>query len=135
MVNNITPICWRLARCHRVLPSQVSYGLICWVGAGIKYSELFVCICKHAATRIRIWRGCSAEIGNLTVSVSWLSALHCNPYPTPCSPGHVPTPTPATLMAIPPSSWSANVYSQLKGHSLLRKPPTNNVHVRTKLRA
>ena len=33
-----------------------------WVGVGIKYSKPFVCICKHAATRIRvrIWRGCPA---------------------------------------------------------------------------
>ena len=29
---------------------QVSYGLIGWVGVGIKYSKLFVCICKHTAT-------------------------------------------------------------------------------------
>ena len=41
----------------------------------------------------------AGEVGHLTVSVSWPSALHCNPCPTPCSPGNVPTPT---LMAIPP---------------------------------
>ena len=34
------------------------------------------------------------------MSVSWPSALHCNPCPTPCSPGNVPTPTPAPLMDI-----------------------------------
>ena len=55
-----TPLCWRLTRCHRVLPSQASYGWIGWVGVGIKYSKPFVCICKHTATRIRIWRGCPA---------------------------------------------------------------------------
>ena len=54
-----TPLCWRLTtRCHRALPSQVSYGWIGWVGVGIQYSKPFVCICKHTATRIRIWRGC-----------------------------------------------------------------------------
>ena len=52
---------------------------------GIKYSKPFVCICKHTATRIRIWRGCPTEVGYLTVSVSWPSALHCNPCPH-CSP-------------------------------------------------
>ena len=31
-----TPLCWRLTRCHRVLPSQVSYGWISRVGVGIK---------------------------------------------------------------------------------------------------
>ena len=98
-----TPLCWRLTRtrCHRVLPSQVSYGLIGWEGVGIKYSKPFACICKHTATCIRIWRGCPAEVGYLTVSVSWPSALHCNSCPTHCSPGNVPTPTPATLMDIP----------------------------------
>ena len=55
-----TPLCWWLTRCHRVLPSQVSYGLIGWVGAGVKYSKPFVCICKHTATRMRVWRGCPA---------------------------------------------------------------------------
>ena len=30
-----TPLGWQLTRCHRVLPSQVSYGWIGWVGAGI----------------------------------------------------------------------------------------------------
>ena len=44
-----TPLCWRLTRCHRVLPLQVSYGLVGWVGVGIKYSKPFVCICKHTA--------------------------------------------------------------------------------------
>ena len=34
---------------YRVLPSQVSYGWIGWVGVGIKYSKPFVCICKHTA--------------------------------------------------------------------------------------
>ena len=48
------PLCWRLTHCHRVLPSQVSYGLIGWVGVGIEYSKSFLCICKHTATRIRI---------------------------------------------------------------------------------
>ena len=43
-----TQLCWQLTRCHR---SQVSYGLIGWVGIGIKYSKPFVCICKHTATR------------------------------------------------------------------------------------
>ena len=86
-----TPLCWRLTtRCHRALPSQVSYGWIGWVGVGIKYSKPFVCICKHTATRIRIGRGCPAEVGYLPVSASWPSALHCNPCPTPCSPGNVP---------------------------------------------
>ena len=32
------------------------------------------------------------------MSVSWTSALHCNPYPH-CSPGNVPTSTPATLIS------------------------------------
>ena len=41
-----TPLCWRLTRCHWVLPS---YGLINGVGAGIKYSKPFVCICKSRA--------------------------------------------------------------------------------------
>ena len=27
------------------------YGLIGWVGVGIKYSKPFFCICKHTATR------------------------------------------------------------------------------------
>ena len=78
-----TSLYWRLTRCHRVLPLQVSYGLIGWV----KYSKSFVCICKHTATRIRIWRGCPAEVGAavgyLAVRFSWLSALHCNPCPAP----------------------------------------------------
>ena len=49
-----TPLCWRLTRCHRVLPLQASYGWIGWVGVGIKFSKPFVCICKHTATRIRM---------------------------------------------------------------------------------
>ena len=85
---------------------QVSYGLIGCVGVGINYSKPFVCICKH--TRIRFWQGCPAEVGNLKVSVSWPSALHCNTCPTPCSPGNVPTPTPEHLMGITLcQDWSA----------------------------
>ena len=86
------PLSWRLTRCHRVLPSQVSYELIGGVGVCIKYSKPFVCICKH--TGIRIWRGCPVEVGYST----WPSALHCNPCPAPCSPGNVPHPTPGPLM-------------------------------------
>ena len=53
----------------------------------------------------------NAEVGDLTVSVSWPSALHCNPCPTSCSPGNVPTPTPAPLMDITLSQdWSATLY-------------------------
>ena len=70
-------------------------------GVGIKYSKPFVRICKHTATRIRIERGCPAEVDYLLVSVSWPSALHCNPCPPHCSPVNVPTPTPATLMDLP----------------------------------
>ena len=81
------------------------------MGVGIKYSKPFVCICKHTATRIRIWQGCPAEVGNLMVSVSWPSALHCNPCPTPCSPGNV-NPTPAPLMDITlRQDWSATLYT------------------------
>ena len=70
----------------------------------------FVCICKHTATRI--WRGCPANVGYLPVSVSWPSALHCNPCPPHCSPGNVPTSTPgqpslrASALC---QDWSANV--------------------------
>ena len=84
------------------------------MGVGIKNSKSFVCICKHTATRIRIWRGCLAEVVYLTVSVSWPSALHCNPCPTPCSPGNVPTPTPAPLMAIPPVKTGQKLYITLR---------------------
>ena len=80
------------------------------MGVGINYSKPFVCICKHTATRIPIWRGCPAEVGNLTVSVSWPSALHCIPCRTPCSPGNVPTPTPITLMAITPVNTGQQLY-------------------------
>ena len=55
--------------------AQVSYGLIGGVGVGIKYSKPFVCICKHSATCIRIWRGCPAEVGCLPVSVALGFAL------------------------------------------------------------
>ena len=43
------------------------------------------------------------EVGDLTVSVSRPSALHCHPCPTHthCSPGNVPNPTPRTLMSTP----------------------------------
>ena len=107
-----TSLCWRLTRCHRVLPSQVSYGLIGRVGVGNKYSKPFVCICKHTATRIHIWRGCPAEVraevGYLVVRFSWLSALHCNPCPAPCSPS--PNPTPGHLMDITlRQDWSATI--------------------------
>ena len=121
-----TPLCWRLTRCHRVLTSQMSNGLIGWVGVGIKYSKPFVCICNHTATRIRLWRGCPAEVGNLTVSVSWPTALHCSLCPTSCSPGNVPTPTPAPLMAIPLSRLVSNcikVYHPEPGQWTLRPGP------------
>ena len=42
------------------------------------------------------------EVGSLPVSVSWPSALPCTPCLTPSSPGNVPTPTTAPLMAITP---------------------------------
>ena len=124
-----TPLCWRLTRCHRVLPSQVSYGLIgwvgvykvadqFWVGVCIKYSKPFVCICKHTATRIRILRGCTAEVGYLTVSVSWPSALRCNPCPTHCSPGNVPTPTQAPLMDTPSVKTGQQIYMMIKYRAL-----------------
>ena len=36
--------------------------------------------------------------------------MHCNPCPTPCSPGNVPTPTPAPLMDITlRQNWSATL--------------------------
>ena len=113
--STIPPFCWQLTRCHRVLPSQVSHGLIGWVGVGIKYRKPFVCICKHTATRIRIWRGCPAEVraevGYLAVRFSWPSALHCNPCPAPCSPGNLPNPTPEPLMDITlRQDWSATLY-------------------------
>ena len=55
-------------------------GWIGWVGVGIKYSKPLVCICKHTATRIRIYGGAAQlEVGSITVSVSWPSALQCNP--------------------------------------------------------
>ena len=78
-----TPLCWWLTRCHRVLPSQVSYGLIGWVGAGVKYrySKPFVCICKHTATRMRVWRGCPAGRRLTHGECSWPSALHLSPCP------------------------------------------------------
>ena len=50
------------------------------------------------------WRGCPAKVDYLPVSVAWPSALHCNPCPTHCSRGNVPTPTPATLMDLPLSN-------------------------------
>ena len=72
-----TSLCWRLTRCHRVLPSQVSYGWIGWVGVGIKYSKPFDCICKHTAARIRILRGCPAG-GRFPPGECFLAlALHC----------------------------------------------------------
>ena len=75
-------------------------GWIGWVGVGIKYSKPLVCICKHTATRIRIYGGAAQlEVGSITVSVSWPSALHCHPCLTHCSPGNVPNPTP--LMSTP----------------------------------
>ena len=49
-------LCWLLTRCHQVLAGKL------WVdrlgGCRLKYSTPFDCICKHTATRIRIWRGC-----------------------------------------------------------------------------
>ena len=92
-----TPLCWWLTRCHRVLPSQVSYGLIDGVGVGIKYSKPFVCICKHTATRV--WRGCPAEV---RAEVGYL-AVHF-PGSRLCTPTHVllpgPNPTPGHLTDI-----------------------------------
>ena len=116
-----TPLCWRLARCYWVLPSQVSYGLIGGVGVGIKYSKPFVCICRHTATRIRIGRGCPAEVGYLPVSASWPSALHCNPCPTHCSPGNVPTPTPATLMDIPSVKTGQQMYMPITKYCIMNE--------------
>ena len=84
-----TLLCWRLTRCHRKLPSQVSYGLIGRLGLGIKYSKPFVCICKHSATRISI---CPAEVRAEVGTFSWLSALHCNPSWHVLLPAVPPTP-------------------------------------------
>ena len=46
-----------------------------------------------------------------TVSVSWPSALHCNPCPH-CSPGNVPSPHPnsSTLMDIPSVKTGKDIY-------------------------
>ena len=78
-----------------VLPSQVSYGLIGWVGVGFKYSKSFVCIRKHTVTQPHTLQGCPAE-GRLPhgecypalsfelqpVSYS-LQFRQCSPAPTP----------------------------------------------------
>ena len=95
-----TPPCWRPTRCHRVLPSQVSYGLIGGVGVVINYSKLFVCICKHTASRIRIWRGCPVEVGYHTYFLALgfaLQPISCSLQVTATS----PTPTPGPLMDLP----------------------------------
>ena len=54
----------------------LSLRIIGWMDVGMKCSKLFVCICKHTATRIRIRRGGPSEVGYLMVSASWPSALH-----------------------------------------------------------
>ena len=75
--------------CSNTILVFVSYGLIGWVGVGINYIKPFVCICKHTATDMCIYGGAAQlEVGYLTVRISWPSALHCNPCPTPCSPGN-----------------------------------------------
>ena len=55
---------------------------------------------------------CSSRFTPLTVRISWPSALHCHPCHTPCSPGNVPTPTPATLMDIPCIRTGQQIYSR-----------------------
>ena len=53
----------------------------------------------------------------MIIRFSWPSALLCNPCPAPCSPGNVPTPTPATLMDMPSVKIGHHIFNNTKGLS------------------
>ena len=74
-------------------------------------------------TRIRIWRGCPAEVGNLTVSVSWPSAV--SRVLLPAVPATSPPQHPSTLDGNTlRQDWSATVYEYCLLHlkSQLKSP-------------
>ena len=115
-----------------IVPGQIRKANLCR-GLGNRYTPAlrsewpfiiiiikpFVCICKRTATGIGIWWGCPAEVGHLTLDVSWPSALHCNPCPTNRSHGNVPTRTPATMMDIPSVKTGQQIYTLLLGAAQL----------------
>ena len=109
-----TPLCWQLTRCHRVLPSQVSYGWIGWVGVGIKYSKPFDCICKHTAARIRILRGCPAG-GRFPPGECFLAlGFALLPVSYSLQSRQRPQPDPRTLDEFTPRQyWSANFINRM----------------------
>ena len=93
-----------------VLPSQVNYGWIGWVGVGIKCSKP---LSAYASTQPHAYGGAAQlEVGSLPVSVSWSSALHCYLRCVfPLQSRQRPQPNPRTLMSTPRTPhqyWSAN---------------------------
>ena len=88
---------------------MVKHRTFSWRGGSFTY------LC-HLNINIRYYRivykkgrGCTPAVDYLAVRFSWLSALHCNPCPAPCSPG--PNPTPGHLMDITlHQDWSATIY-------------------------
>ena len=79
-----------------------------YIYVGIKYSKPLVCLCKHTAIHVRIWRGCPA--GGRLPHVTYFLALSFALQPVSYSLQSrqrcptVPTPTPT-------QNWSATLYS------------------------
>ena len=102
-----------------IVPGQIRKENLCrglgnrYTPAGTEVLILMMMMMISVTALCRGWSGpihCPAEVGYLAVRFSWPSALHCNPCPAPCSPGNVPTPTPAPLMDITlRQNWSANI--------------------------
>ena len=92
-------------------PMAGSYGWIGWLGIGIKFSKPFVC--KHIATRIRIWRGCPAG-GRFPPGECFLAlGFALSPVASSLQSRQCPQPDPRTLDEYTPRPyWSDNFIYQ-----------------------